>query len=440
MVAERFKRWHHLLIMPPIVLGLVIFTWLTQHREPLALAENTELARSVRVIAAPLVKITPTAVGYGIVQPARSWTAISQVSGIVVQIHPLVHDGEVIPAGTELIQIDPTDYELALAHSQAKIAELDVQRENSQALLTIQERTLLLAQQHLERNQQLLKQDTISQSVLDDAERNWLTIRATVQSLKNTLALIAAQRKLLETTAAQVARDLEHTLIRAPFALRIANRAIETHQYVTLGQALLTGDAIDQVDITAQMPMSAMRRLVLDQPQFIIDIMHLKSQIAELIDLKSIVSFDLGHHRAQWPARFVRFDDQIDPATRTLGVVVAVDNPFKHIELGKRPPLWKNMFVQVELTSQADQSWVVVPRNAIRNAGVYSVDADQRLRYRPVQVLYSQDQISVIQSGIDPGELVIVSDPVPATEGMLLKVQQDDALQQALQLLGQQQS
>jgi hypothetical protein len=58
--------------------------------------------------------------------------------------------------------------------------------------------------------------------------------------------------------------------------------------------------------------------------------------------------------------------------------------------------------------------------------------ADKRLQQREVKVLYSQEQISVIESGISPQETVIVSDLIPAIDGMLLEPQHDTKLQQQL--------
>jgi hypothetical protein len=49
-----------------------------------------------------------------------------------------------------------------------------------------------------------------------------------------------------------------------------------------------------------------------------------------------------------------------------------------------------------------------------------------------VSVLFHQGELSVIASGIAAGDRIVVTDPVPAVAGMLLKVQIDDELQSAL--------
>ena len=71
---------------------------------------------------------------------------------------------------------------------------------------------------------------------------------------------------------------------------------------------------------------------------------------------------------------------------------------------------------------------IVVPRSAVRGGAVFVADGENRLRRRPVQVLFEQDTISVIAEGLEPGERVVVSDLVPAVEGMLLQPRVDTKL------------
>jgi len=64
------------------------------------------------------------------------------------------------------------------------------------------------------------------------------------------------------------------------------------------------------------------------------------------------------------------------------------------------------------------------------------VNRDNRLRRRPVKVLFSQGWISVIDQGLTPGEQILVSDLVPAVEGMRLQPIVDKALAADLSTVG----
>jgi multidrug efflux pump subunit AcrA (membrane-fusion protein) len=112
--------------------------------------------------------------------------------------------------------------------------------------------------------------------------------------------------------------------------------------------------------------------------------------------------------------------------------VVAVDKPFEKVKPGYRPPLSKGMFVQVVLRGKSQAPRVVIPRSAVRNGVVLIADDENRLRRRSVEVLFSQGEVSVISEGLEAGGRVVVSDLVPAVEGMLLQVKTDESLSAAL--------
>ena len=113
-------------IVPPIIVGVLALLLLAGNRTPPVKVENEEPARVVRTIRVPSVDLVPVAEGYGVVQPAKVWTAVAQVSGRVIEMHPRLRDGEILPAGTLLFRMDPVDYELALAQLRAELAELEV--------------------------------------------------------------------------------------------------------------------------------------------------------------------------------------------------------------------------------------------------------------------------------------------------------------------------
>jgi RND family efflux transporter MFP subunit len=428
MTTESPSRRRMLLILPPIVLGVLVLMWMAGGKQPPSKTERGEPTRTVRVIEVPRLDLVPIAEGYGPVRPDRVWTAVAQVAGRVVAIHPRLRDGEILPEGKELARIDPVDYELALAQAKAELAELEVQEQNARSSLAIEERNLALARRDLERKRKLVQQGTTSESAADEAERVMLSTRTAVQNMQNTLALIPTQRRLLEAKAARAERDLQHTTIRAPFNLRVANLKIEADQFVSMGQTLFEGDAVERVEIQAQVAMSSLRRLFIGRPDFKVDISRLSEQLPELLGFKPLVRLDLGNHVAEWEAEFVRFSDDVDPETRTMGVVVAVDRPFDKIKPGYRPPLSKGMFVQVVLRGRTQPGRVVVPRSAVRGGAVYLADDENRLRRRPVEVLFGQGTLSVIGAGLAPGERVVVSVLVPAVEGMLLEPRVDEVL------------
>lgn len=424
--------WRALWVLPPVAIGVLILVLLVRVNPGPTPIDNVELARRVRVITVPQVALTPYAEAYGTAQPAQVWTAVAQVAGRVVYTHRRLRDGGILPAGTALLRIDPVDYELSLAQVRAELAELDVQESNANALRVLEERALMLAERERERIARLRRQGTVSPSDSDSAERNELASRVSLQNLRNSLALLPTQRKVLQAKLTQAERNLQHTNISAPFNLRVAGLAVEAEQYVGKGQNLFQGDAVDRVEVIAQVNIAALRNLFIGFDGAAPDITRLADELPDITGLRALVRLDMGGHIAEWQAEFVRFSDQIDSKTRTLGVVVAVDRPLDKILPGKRPLLSKGMLVQVLLRGRVQADRVIVPRTAVRAGKVYVVDVNGRLETRDVELLYSFGELSVVAGGVQPGEQLVVSDLVPAVSGMLLEPSADDDALEAL--------
>lgn len=410
-------------IIPPVVIGLAFFMVMTSGKQPPALSELSEKEQTVRIMNIEQTDFVPVAQGFGEVRPAQIWKAIAQVSGRIISTHERLQDGEIIQQGEQLLKIDPVDYELNLAQAETQLAELDVQQSNTQSSLKIEQKNLDLAQKEYERLQQLVKKGSVSQSSADAAERNMLTSRAQVQNLKNSLSLLPSQKKLQQAKITQAQRDLANTEILAPFNLRVADLAIESDQFVGVGQNMFSGDSVDRIEIVAQVALFNLKNLFTTMSEAPTDLRSItSSRLNELTGFKPTVRLDMGNGEfATWDARFVRFSDRVDSQTRTLGVVVAVDNPLKKIIPGIRPPLSKGMFVEVEIAGHTQNDSIVIPRFALREGRVYVMNSENRLEIREVTRLYDQQAFSIIKSGLIAGDNLVLSDLVPAVEGMLLK-------------------
>ncbi len=433
MDTNSSSKLHKLLVIPPIVLGVGILLFMMSGKQPPEQGEQGEPTRFVRIINAQATDFIPVAEGYGMVQPAQIWAAVSQVSGRVVYMHPLLRNGGMITAGTELIRIDPADYELALVQAQNELAELNIQGDNASASLAIEKSNLTLAQKEFARKKKLAGQGSISKSSADESERAMLSTRSLVQNLQNTLALLPVQRKLQASRITQAERDLANTRLSAPFNMRVSGLSVEQHQFAPAGQTLFSGESTDRVEITAQIAMGSLRNLFIGRPDIPTDTATLNLNLAEIAGFKPTIKLDLGAPQpAQWDAEFVRIAESVDAQTQTMGIIVAVDNPLQKIIPGIRPPLSSGMFVQVAIAGHPQQDRIVIPRSVIRNDQVYLVDGENRLQTRAIKRLYNQQQYAIVDDSLKPGEKIVVSDLTPAVDGMLLKTEVDQALQDSL--------
>jgi len=90
------------------------------------------------------------------------------------------------------------------------------------------------------------------------------------------------------------------------------------------------------------------------------------------------------------------------------------------------------MFVQVILLGKAQAERLIIPRNSVRGGQIMLVDTDSRLKTKKVDILYNQMDISVVQNGLKEGQELVISDLLPAVDGMLLHTIKDEKLQQQL--------
>ena len=421
------RKW---LIIIPVALAIAAFMWLLRNRSEPEQAALSEVIYPVQVIQVPGLTVIPRATAYGNVEPGRVWEAVAEVSGRIMALHPNLKKGELIPADTEILKIDTSDYQLVLHQIEAdvqaveaQLAELQVREANTEASLAIEREALQLTETDLARLSKLLRDGTVTQSAFEQEQRAVLGQRQSVQNLTNTLNLIPSQRAVLDAQLErlQVQKEsaqlnLERTVLAMPFTGRIAQVNVERAQFVRQGEVLAVADSIDVAEITVQLPISRLRPLVQPDSQPVGDASMADAR--RVLALDAVVRLPGSGLDVNWPARFLRASDAVDPRTRSLGIVVAVDEPYRQAQPGIRPPLIKGMFAEVELRGKAQPGRVVVPLSALHEGHVYAVDPEQRLRRRKVELAAEHDDFAVVASGLNAGERIIVSDLPVAIDGM----------------------
>jgi len=422
-------RW---IMLVPLVIGIVILVLLVKGRQTPQQAPAGERVRAVRVIEAPGVDAVPRATGFGNVLPKRVWQGLAEVSGKVMELHPRLQEGVILPAGAVLLQIDPTDYQLAIARTEAEmqataaqLEELDLKQTNLESSLAIEKEAMTLSERELRRKRELVAKATVSRSSVDQEARAVLGQRQKVQDLSNSINLLPTSRKLLQAQLAryqaqlqEAQRDLERTTVRLPFDARIAEVHVEQAQPVQVGTVMVVADGIDTAEIEARAPIARLRPLVPKLPGG-------ERKGLPGIDLEKVFGwtalvrtqgFDVS-----WPAKVDRISPTLDLKTRTLGVLVTVEQPYRRAQPGIKPPLFNGMFVAVEISGRALPGVVVVPRLALHDGRLYVVGDDNRLQIREVSVALLQPDFAAIGDGLTVGDRVVVSDLSPAIEGMLLE-------------------
>lgn len=422
------KKWsHRLLIIPPILIALAVLVIAPKMKTPPQKVEVQERATKVRFIKVPRLPILPRATGYGTAKPARNWEAVAEVSGQVTWLSDQLKGGNIIAEGSELLRIDDSSYRLDLTRAETQLNTLAVKQKTTRASLALEQKSLALLRKERDRKQQLHQQGALSVSLLEEAERNLLRGEASVQNLQNTLALNAAEMEVLKIQKASAELNLDHTRFTAPFDVRITELKINQAQYANKGQLLFSADGIDAVEVTAQFPIGKLRPLMASKKSDDSGNEDIPpaERIPGALKLNAKVRLKTATHTVEWPARVDRVSGLVDPQTQSIGVVVVIDQPYQQAQPGKRPALIRNTFVEVELSKKPKGKPIVIPASALHKGKVYLINEEQRLEIRKVKPMFIQGGAAVIAKGLEAGEKLIVSDLIPATEGMLVEAVAD---------------
>jgi multidrug efflux system membrane fusion protein len=375
---------------------------------------------------------------YGTARASEVWAAIAEVKGRAIEVDPRFEAGEVLPAGTVLVRIDRADYLLAVsafkAEADAKrvqVKELEQTKKNLDEIVKLQRQQTQLAAAERDRLSKAFEGQAVSRSGKEVAEIAYQVSLTKLQETLNALALLPVQSELataqLEAATAhlkEAEQDLAKCEIRLPMAARCVSKSIELDQYVAAGQqlgaflSLQTAEVVAMVE-TRKMPLLFPREMK-DMGTIDLTQMNLDKSLWERFRVPVKVSWGLGDLRPEWWGRLARIDSALDPGTRTVPVIIAVEGPYAEIQPGVRPPLLPGAFCDVTIYGMTVDNVVVVPQDALRDQRVYLL-RDGKLHIQPVTVLAREEDLAVVSEGIEAGDLVVLTDLFPASEGMPLR-------------------
>jgi RND family efflux transporter MFP subunit len=309
-----------------------------------------------------------------------------QVTGQVVKIHHSLVAGGFFKAGEVLVVIDPRDYDLAVERAQAAVARAKVTLEREQAEAEV-------AREEWD-------------GLHPGEEPTGLVIRE--PQIRQAEAEYAAS--VADLNIAKL--NLERTLISLPFDGVIVSESVDVGQFVGNGTRLATVYGTDFVDV--RVPLDSRELVWFDVPTG-----------QGTMGPRAEVSVKLGGREVTWSGRVTRMEAQVDQISRMIHVVVEVADPYQ--TNADHQPLLPGTFVDVSIFGRTLAGVVAIPRHAIRDGNRVWVYDDGALRVREVEVLRSDRLQSLVASGLDGNDLVVVSSLDAVTDGMKVRRAGDES-------------
>jgi RND family efflux transporter MFP subunit len=349
---------------------------------PVSGRPTERLMRAVRVVPVTTRTVQLEVRSQGTVAPRTESELIPEVSGRVVWTSAALVSGGYFSEGEPLLRIDRTDYAASVERARAALERASGEYEH--------------ASETLRRQRDLKARNVVSEAALDDAER---TSRVT-----------QANRHEARLALEQAQRDLARTEIPAPFTGRVREERVDVGQFLNRGQAFATLYATDFVEV--RLPIADSQLAYLDLP------LWSRRAVPESSLPEVTLTADFAGREQTWKGRVVRTEGEIDAKSRLVHVVAQVAN----IDEPGRTPLPVGLFVQARIAGRQADGVAVVPRQALQGATrVLIVDAQDRLRYREVQVLRIEQDEALIVGGLEPGERVCISSIQAPVDGMTVR-------------------
>jgi multidrug efflux pump subunit AcrA (membrane-fusion protein) len=184
---------------------------------------------------------------------------------------------------------------------------------------------------------------------------------------------------------------------------------------VARGTALASLYAVDWAEVRLQVPDEALAHLGIP-----LDFHVSEADVGAAPPVE--LSAKVAGRDARWRGSIQRTEGQVDPRSRMVTLVARVADPYGR-QTPSAVPLAAGLFVSARIAGRAVEGVYELPGVALRNGErVWVVDSEERLRFRPVELLRRGHDSVVIATGLRPGERVCVSPLEAVTDGMRVRV------------------
>jgi multidrug efflux system membrane fusion protein len=299
--------------------------------------------------------------GLGTVQAINTVAIRTQVNGKLQSVNFV--EGQHVNKGDTLAVVDPRPFQAVLDQAKAKRVEDEAQ--------------LTADQKDLDRFKSLVGKGAGTQQAVDQQQAKVDNLKATIQ----------ADQAGIESAETQ----LSYATITAPIDGHVGFRQVDA------GNIVSTADQTPITVLTEIKP--AMSIVTLPQR----DLAALRE--AMLKGEVAVVAFDQDNTRELARGKLLLIDNQIDQTTSTIKLKTSFPNDDER--------LWPGEFVRVRVLVDTLKNVVTVPPAAVQRSSqglfVWVIKQDNTAENRSITAGPSDDEATVVASGLKPGERVVVS-------------------------------
>lgn len=377
------------LVPPLILIGAVLIAVVIANLRPQPpQRQNQRPAVLVEVMKISAEDVNFLVSGQGNVEAKHATMMMAQVGGKVIELSPNFVAGGFFKAGEVLVKIDPSDYQVALKTAKANLAQ---------------------AQAQLAQESALAKVARDEWASLQMGEIPALGIR------EPQVASAVAGVQSAEASVAKAERDLERTIIRAPYDGLLQSKLVDIGQFVSVNSQIGRIMSTDTAEI--RVPLSDRDIAYVNLPQPGDDLAD-----APRVQLTSQVS----GQPVTWYGRMIRTEGVLDMNSRVVYGVVEVADPYNRNGDTHPQPLRFGRFVQLEVEGKFAQGLYRLPRYAVNQDNkVWLVDSDRRLELRSVNIVRAEANHVYVDAGVSQGDTLVLTQLANALPSMKVRLPGD---------------
>ena len=358
---------------------------------------------------APMISV------YGETLAGREVDLRALVGGEIVEVHPNLKAGGKVEKGETLISIDRFDYEGAVTEARANLAEGQAALVENEGRVALEKANLVrageqlaFAERDLVRAEELLGRGAATERTVDDRKLLVSQRQQNLERSENTLALeeakVIQQRasvERLEWRLENAQRQLENTVLTAPFDAIVRSSAAEPGRLVSVNDAIVS--LYDSGEFEA--------RFILSDNQYGRLIAETGSVVGRPVD----VTWYLGDQPVIYPATVGRIGADVASNRGGVDLIATIDMSAASV------PLRPGAFVEISIPDQTYADSFRVPETAYYGEGTVYVIENSRLTARDVRALAIDDGYILVEGDLKPGETLLVTRIPEAGDGLLVK-------------------
>ncbi len=382
------------ILLSLLVLGVAAAAlWAIFRTEPKAQISGATKSTPMLVQTKPVEVGTfePVIVATGTVRPGREVFLSSRVSGAVTQRSEQFSPGDFVDKGSILVQIDPTDYRIALSQRKSELAQIRTQLR------------LELGQQDIARREYeaLFAQ---SDQELSSEDKELLLRKPQLTSMKE-------QVSVAESAVQKAEQDLARTLVRSPFDAQVLTRQVDVGSHVQPGMALGRLVGTERYWVEASIPSSLRRWLNFSEGS---------AAPCSEVHLRNDATWQEGVSRRGCLKRLI---GALDEATRMARVLIEVDDPLLRKSVGgtSGPALMIGEFVEARMRARPLQNVARLERDLVRKGNTVWLAKEGKLEISPIRIVLSDAEYAYVDEGLTVGDVIVTSDLSRVRQGAPLR-------------------